>query len=779
MSKIVISCIDRELEITESNVITSGGMNDVSVVFNFCYRWEGFIKTAVFYQDKEEVYHAILVSDSCTIPWEVMTKSGTLTISVFGTKNGATRTANEIKVKVKKGGNTAETAVRKPSEDIYSQLIDLLTVVAGNKGEKGDKGDTGNSGYSGNLDELELVNNLNDGGDTAALSAEMGKVLDRAMKTMSYAPIALTNNTSGYFLASGGMSLSASAGYITTDYIDVSQYSEVYVTAKTGQIYGTVAGYDADKNFTGWLLGRLATYNKEKVSIPEGVQYIRINSNSNIEVYYPEFESTFSVLGESIDKLGEELSSIMDDQYNTKYSSVDKGEMENGWLLADGTVKTYASTTSYFVTGFISVAEGETYYIDATKNASGITVGAFDENQTFMASLLALGAYEKKPVTIPTGCHYIRVSSQNVPTVSTVSYSPKVADVEQSIEKMREDIYTAYKPISYDEGELFGGFIAANGVDTTTYGGYCATPFIDVRNYPEVYVSTEVTKSGINAIFLYDEDRNFLSKLGLGTYEYEPIKGATYIRANGQGTIPRVYYKGVGTEATKKKIEKNVNYVGMSIWWYDGKTLASGAVGGGEIAKGYQTLLKERFEFLSDTGTDYCYSGNSLGATSKDDENCIMLKAGSWLPSENAIWTLDTITNDFKRNIPIGTTADYDNATGVMTYYGALRAFKDKVSELSGNAVVIASNALRRNNSGYTSTSKNSNGDTLESYEKALAYVCMKNGWEFVDQYRLCALSDNVLEFATLDGLHPNNLGFRMAVVPWYTMFSMIHDKLI
>jgi hypothetical protein len=680
---------------------------------------------------------------------------------------------------VKEGSKTPETGVRKPSEDIYSQLIDLLTTIASNKGEKGDKGDTGNSGYSGNLDELEIVNNLSDGGDTAALSAEMGKALDRSMKTMSLAPIALTNNTTGYFLASGGMSLIASGGYITTDHIDVSEYPEVYVTAKTGQIHGTVAGYDADKNFTGWLLGKFATYTKEKVIIPDGVKYIRINSNASIEVYYPEFESTFVVLGNDINKVSEEVVSIKGDMYNTKYSPMDKGEMEHGWLLASGEVNPYNSTTTYFVTGYIAVTEGETYYIDATKNASGIAVGAFSENKAFMASLLALGTYEKKPITIPAGCHYIRVSSQSNPTVSTVSYSPKVADVEQSIDQMREDIYTAYKPISYDESQLFAGFVAANGVDVTSYGGYSATPFIDVRSYPVVYVSTEVTKSGISAIFLYDEDQNFMSKIGLGTYVYEPIKGASYIRINGQGTIPKVYYKGVGTEASKKKIEKNVNFVGMSIWWYDGRTLASGAVGGGEIAKGYQSLLKERFEFLSDTGTDYCYSGNSLGATSADDTSCIMLKAGSWLPSENAIWTLDTITNDFKRNIPIGTTADYDNATGVTTYYGALRAFKDKVAELSGNAIVIASNALRRNNSGYTSTSKNGNGDTLESYEKALAYVCMKNGWEFVDQYRLCALSDNVLEFATLDGLHPNNLGFRMAVVPWYTMFSMIHDKLI
>lgn len=47
----------------------------------------------------------------------------------------------------------------------------------GEKGDKGDKGDQGNSGYQGAADELEVVNNLTDGGETAALSAEMGKAL--------------------------------------------------------------------------------------------------------------------------------------------------------------------------------------------------------------------------------------------------------------------------------------------------------------------------------------------------------------------------------------------------------------------------------------------------------------------------------------------------------------------------------------------------------------------------------------------------------------------------
>ena len=50
-------------------------------------------------------------------------------------------------------------------------------------GPQGPQGPQGNSGYTGAAEELELVNNLSDGGATAALSAEMGKTIKKALDT--------------------------------------------------------------------------------------------------------------------------------------------------------------------------------------------------------------------------------------------------------------------------------------------------------------------------------------------------------------------------------------------------------------------------------------------------------------------------------------------------------------------------------------------------------------------------------------------------------------------
>lgn len=55
----------------------------------------------------------------------------------------------------------------------------------GEQGPQGIQGPQGNSGYTGAADELEVVNNLTDGGETAALSAEQGKILNAEVAQLS------------------------------------------------------------------------------------------------------------------------------------------------------------------------------------------------------------------------------------------------------------------------------------------------------------------------------------------------------------------------------------------------------------------------------------------------------------------------------------------------------------------------------------------------------------------------------------------------------------------
>ena len=244
---------------------------------------------------------------------------------------------------------------------------------------------------------------------------------------------------------------------------------------------------------------------------------------------------------------------------------------------------------------------------------------------------------------------------------------------------------------------------------------------------------------------------------------------------------------------SRVRIRKNVVFLGHSIWRNDNYTVKYGNSGsfvtpfsGSFKGRGYQTLLKEVFEFDNSysPGPNGGYSGFSLGALSATDASSVAVTAlnnsNGWPAARNAIWTVDFITNDFKRNIPLGKLDDYKNATGPTTFYGAARQLFDKIKQLSGDDVIIVfGNALPRNNGNYTSTSKNTVGCSLADYELALLTIAALNtNMYFVDQNRLSGITDDNLPAVTADGLHLNNLGYQLAVQPWITVFRMLASML-
>ncbi len=336
--------------------------------------------------------------------------------------------------------------------------------------------------------------------------------------------------------------------------------------------------------------------------------------------------------------------------------------------------------------------------------------------------------------------------------------------------------------IFYDVDFSRNGYIDLNGY-FISHSDFKTTSLIDKKL---IYIDIEYDISQLGSfVNFYDSNGNWLQE---ESKEY--CKDGTF-----SDTIrmpERAHYMTITSNSSYKysakylstnddnirKINKNVNWVGHSIWWYDGNRFN----GDGSIALGYQTLLCNQFQFLNQSGTEYCYSGYSLGGINENDTRSILYPStiDSWKESKNAIWTLDVITNDFKRDIPIGTFSDYENNTGRLTFYGALRVFKDKVYDLSGdNVIVVCSNALRRNNSGYTSTSKNKCGYGLVDYEHAMMDIASRNGWYFVDQYRLSGITDETLDITTIDGLHLNNFGYKLAVIPWISTFDYIYHELL
>ena len=109
------------------------------------------------------------------------------------------------------------------------------------KGDKGDKGDQGNSGYQGAAGELEVVNNLTDGGSTAALSAEMGKTLEGEVSQLE----AKVTEIEGGLLTIDLSGITESTGVISNQKwaaVGNSTYKHGYLQVTPGESYKVVAG---------------------------------------------------------------------------------------------------------------------------------------------------------------------------------------------------------------------------------------------------------------------------------------------------------------------------------------------------------------------------------------------------------------------------------------------------------------------------------------------------------------------------------------------------------
>lgn len=115
---------DQAMQLTNWPKLASGGVNEVQVQFAFCSLWDGFAKTAIFYNDPAKVYAVLVADNAAVVPHEVMADDGAFYMGVFGTNAaGQTRTTEVLALEVVQGAITTATAVSDPTPDIYQQIL--------------------------------------------------------------------------------------------------------------------------------------------------------------------------------------------------------------------------------------------------------------------------------------------------------------------------------------------------------------------------------------------------------------------------------------------------------------------------------------------------------------------------------------------------------------------------------------------------------------------------------------------------------------------------------
>ena len=159
MTTIRVSVIDQVMRLVERPTLASGGVKEAVVVFDFCEKWDGFAKTAVFYRDEEQLYPMLLENDSCFIPWEVYSTPGTFYFTVFGVKEEIRKTANTLRYKATKGIPDGEMIPSEPTQEMYEQIIDRLDKLEQN-------------GTGGGVSEEQLTEAVNEALEEAKASGE-------------------------------------------------------------------------------------------------------------------------------------------------------------------------------------------------------------------------------------------------------------------------------------------------------------------------------------------------------------------------------------------------------------------------------------------------------------------------------------------------------------------------------------------------------------------------------------------------------------------------------
>lgn len=124
ITRLHVKVLDQTLQLSDRTRLASGCENVVQIVCDFCNKWEGCGKAAVFYKNKDEVYHVPLVEGAATVPREMLTDKGSFYFGLLGATEDGVRTTEVLRVNVVQGALTTATAEPEdPTPDIYEQLL--------------------------------------------------------------------------------------------------------------------------------------------------------------------------------------------------------------------------------------------------------------------------------------------------------------------------------------------------------------------------------------------------------------------------------------------------------------------------------------------------------------------------------------------------------------------------------------------------------------------------------------------------------------------------------
>lgn len=124
MAQIEIVLEKQLLTIQNREVISFGDVNYDTCRFDFDEAWADHIKTAVFYQDKTQVYYAVLDKENkCLIPAMALTKASPLYIGVFGVQGNQIITSTLDSISIVEGAVSGAELDVDPPDTVFASIV--------------------------------------------------------------------------------------------------------------------------------------------------------------------------------------------------------------------------------------------------------------------------------------------------------------------------------------------------------------------------------------------------------------------------------------------------------------------------------------------------------------------------------------------------------------------------------------------------------------------------------------------------------------------------------
>ena len=186
--------------------------------------------------------------------------------------------------------------------------------------------------------------------------------------------------------------------------------------------------------------------------------------------------------------------------------------------------------------------------------------------------------------------------------------------------------------------------------------------------------------------------------------------------------------------------------IGDSITWQNGRPYKYGA-----IAKGYQhqfILHQKKSIKLENKG----FSGLPLTGS----ETSVYSELENFNFKNHNLITIFVGTNDFRLNKPI------KSADSLNSFKYCLSILIRKIKNQNPNAKIYLLTPLQRDKDGYDISYTNSVGLTLNDYRNEILHIGKTTNTPVIDLYNESGITTQNLSKFTLDGLHPNDAGYKM-----------------